>query len=82
VVGGSGRLREYTVRPEPDPLTLPTFTAICVTCDEEDCGAGSGEVRSAEEVVKWIAAHCARTKHELYERTVREMLCAEPGMWF
>jgi hypothetical protein len=24
------RFREYTVRAKPDPVTLPTFTAVCV----------------------------------------------------
>jgi hypothetical protein len=75
------RFREYTVRPAPDPLTLPTFTAVCVTGDDRDCGAASGELHDPDELTQWIATHCAQTGHELYERTVRELLRAEPGPW-
>jgi hypothetical protein len=75
------RFREYTVRATPDPMTLPTFTAVCVTGDERDCGATSGDLHSADELVRWIATHCAQTSHERYERTVRETLRAEPGAW-
>ncbi|MEV5509530.1 hypothetical protein [Streptomyces orinoci] len=75
------RFRDYTVRAEADPLTLPTFTAVCVTGDERDCGATSGDVHSPDELVRWIAAHCAQTRHGLYERTTRETVCAEPGAW-
>jgi hypothetical protein len=75
------RFREYTVRTKADPLTLPTFQAVCVTGDDHDCGATSGDVHSTDELVRWIASHCAETKHELYERTARETVCAEPGAW-
>jgi hypothetical protein len=75
------RFRGYTVRPKADPLTPPTLTAVCVTRDDQDRGATSGEMRSADEHVRRIATHCARINHQLYERSVRETVRTEPGAW-
>ncbi|MEY9871032.1 hypothetical protein ABH931_000486 [Streptacidiphilus sp. MAP12-33] len=75
------RFREYSVRTVADPCSLPALSAVCVTGEEADCGASSGEVHSAEELVRWIAEHCAQTQHELFERQERATVRAEAGVW-
>lgn len=75
------RFREYTVTTVLDPMTLPTVEAVCVTGEEHDCGAASGEMHTAEELTRWIAGHCAQTGHGSYERTTRAILRAGPGAW-
>lgn len=75
------RFRDYHVNPVTDPMSLPTLSAVCVTGEDADCGAASGDVRSAEELVRWIAEHFAETKHETFERTERATVRAEAGEW-
>ena len=62
-------------------MALPTFEAVCVTGEDQDCGVASGQMHTPEELTRWIAAHCARTSHATYERTTRATLHAEPGEW-
>ena len=75
------RFREYTVTTVPDLMALPTFEAVCVTGEDQDCGAASSQLHTPEELTRWIAAHCAQTSHTTYERTTRATLRAEPGEW-
>ncbi|MFJ6621312.1 hypothetical protein ACIQOW_27535 [Kitasatospora sp. NPDC091335] len=75
------RFREYHVTTVADFLALPTFEAICVTGEEQDCGAASGELHTPEELTRWIAGHCAQTGHQSYEQTARTIVRAEPGAW-
>ncbi|KJK58198.1 DUF7848 domain-containing protein [Saccharothrix sp. ST-888] len=75
------RFREYHVTTVIDPLAVPTFEAVCVTGEEQDCGAASGELHSPEELTRWIAGHCAQTGHQSYEQTTRTIVRAEPGAW-
>ncbi|MEZ0088891.1 hypothetical protein [Streptacidiphilus sp. EB129] len=75
------RFREYKITTVDDPLSLPTFSAECVTGEETDCGVSSGEGHSAEHIVRWIARHCAETGHQMYERHTRATIRADPGPW-
>jgi hypothetical protein len=42
------RFREYTVTTVLDPMALPTFEAVCVTGEDQDCGAASGQMHTPE----------------------------------
>ncbi|MFJ7193616.1 DUF7848 domain-containing protein [Streptomyces bacillaris] len=75
------RFREYHVTTVVDPMTLPAFEAVCVTGEDNDCGATSGQVQTEDELTHWIAEHCAQTGHDVYHRTTRATLRAEPGAW-
>ncbi|WP_240136999.1 DUF7848 domain-containing protein [Streptomyces sp. MUM 178J] len=75
------RFRQYHVTAVVDPMTLPTVEAVCVTGEDHDCGATSGAVHAEDELIRWIADHCARTGHVFYRRTTRTTLRAEPGAW-
>ncbi|GAA2948143.1 MULTISPECIES: DUF7848 domain-containing protein [Streptomyces] len=75
------RFREYHVTAVVDPMTLPTFSVVCVTGEDHDCGATSGELHAEGELTRWIAEHCAQTGHDFYHRTTRATLRAEPGAW-
>ena len=75
------QFREYTVSTVLDAMALPTVEAVCVTGEEQDCGAASGQMHTPEELTRWIAAHCAQTGHAINERTARATLRAEPGEW-
>ncbi|WP_406094702.1 hypothetical protein [Kitasatospora purpeofusca] len=77
----SYRFRKYHVATAIDSLTLPTFEAVCVSGEERDCGATSGELHTPEELTRWIAGHCAQTGHQSYEQTTRTIVRAEPGAW-
>jgi hypothetical protein len=78
---GRYRFREYHVTTAPGPIALPTFTALCVTGEERNCGATAGTLHTPDELTRWIAGHCAATGHQDYEQTVRAILRAEPGAW-
>ncbi|SDS58589.1 hypothetical protein SAMN05216371_0211 [Streptomyces sp. TLI_053] len=73
--------REYHVTTVIDLLALRTFEAVCVTGEERDCAAASGELHTPEELTRWIAGHCAQTGHQSYEQTTRTIVRAEPGAW-
>jgi hypothetical protein len=75
------RFREYNVTTDPDPLALPTFEAFCVTGEEQDCAAASGELHTPDELTRWIAGHCAQTGHQSYRQTTHTIVRAEPGAW-
>ncbi|GGV47829.1 hypothetical protein GCM10010495_77040 [Kitasatospora herbaricolor] len=75
------RFREYHVTTVTDPMALPTFEALCVTGEERNCAAASGEMHTPKELTRWIAGHCAQTGHQSYEQTTRTVVRAEPGAW-
>lgn len=75
------RFREYKVRAVADPQALPVFTAVCVTGDESDCGAASGDLFDPDQLVHWIAEHFRDTGHTQFERNTRAPVIAEAGPW-
>lgn len=75
------RFREYKVRAVIDPQALPTFTAVCVTGEDTDCGATSGDVLDPDTLVQWIAVHFRDTGHTRFERSTRAPVIAEAGPW-
>ncbi|QMU75535.1 hypothetical protein GXW83_07070 [Streptacidiphilus sp. PB12-B1b] len=63
----------------PDRSTPPTYEGVCVTPlvpDGPACGHSSGELRSADAVDAWIAAHAGVTAHAHYRRGPREPVTA------
>ena len=72
------RFRDYAVT-VVGPMALPTFEVVCVTGDDQDCGAASGQMHTPEKRTRWIAAFCVQTEHESYEHATRASLRAEPG---
>lgn len=75
------RFREYQVRAVADPQALPTFTAVCVTGEDADCGAESGDMHDPDALVHWIAGHFRDTGHAHFERSTRAQVIAEAGPW-
>lgn len=57
----------FTVR--QDPLAQPTYAAMCVSGDEADCGAVSGEHPDPAPVEEWMRKHTQETRHDRYRRT-------------
>jgi hypothetical protein len=75
------RFREYTVRAVTDPQAVPVFTAVCVTGEDADCGAVSGDMHDPDNLVHWIAGHFRDTGHAQFERSTRATVVAEAGPW-
>jgi hypothetical protein len=75
------RFREYKVTAVTDPHSLPTFRAVCVTGEDADCGATSGDLTDPDALTRWIAEHYRDTTHSTYERTTRATVTAQPGAW-
>ncbi|MEE1734038.1 MULTISPECIES: hypothetical protein [Streptomyces] len=75
----SYRFRTYDI--SPDPMSETTFAAACVSGDDADCGATSGEQVEKTDVERWIAEHVRDTGHSRYRRTMADYALAEPGEW-
>ncbi|MFJ1594104.1 hypothetical protein ACIOD0_28230 [Kitasatospora albolonga] len=75
----SYRFRNYTMT--PDPMGETTFAAACVSGDDADCGAASGEQVEQTDVDRWIAERVRDTGHGRYRRTMADYVLAEPGDW-
>ncbi|MGR6971406.1 DUF7848 domain-containing protein [Streptomyces cynarae] len=75
----SFRFRNYEIR--PDTTAETTYAAECVTGDEADCGAQSGEEIDPRQVDRWIAEHVRDTTHGRFRRTTTTYAVAEPGDW-
>ncbi|MGV9340589.1 DUF7848 domain-containing protein [Streptomyces sp. NPDC003688] len=73
------RFRNYAIR--SDDTALPTYAAECVTGEEEDCGAHSGEEGDTTQVDRWIAEHVRDTGHQRFKRTAATYAVAEPEAW-
>ncbi|AEW92749.1 MULTISPECIES: DUF7848 domain-containing protein [Streptomycetaceae] len=73
------RFRNYDIH--PDTTAETTYAAECVTGEEADCGAQSGEEVEAAKVDRWIAEHVRNTGHQRFRRTVASFVTAEPGAW-
>ncbi|MFJ5234523.1 hypothetical protein ACIQBJ_32045 [Kitasatospora sp. NPDC088391] len=73
------RFRNYDIH--PDPAGETTYAAECVSGDEADCGAQSGDEDEPTKVDTWIAKHVRDTGHQRFRRTVADYATAEPGAW-
>ena len=73
------RFRNYDIH--PDPTAETTYAAECVTGEEADCGAQSGDEIDVTKVDRWIAEHVRDTEHERFRRTVAHYVTATPGEW-
>lgn len=60
-----------------DTTACPVFGAVCVTGEEADCGASSGERVDEEKVTRWIAEHTRDTGHTRYRRTFADYATVE-----
>ena len=73
------RFRNFTIM--PDPLGLPTFEARCVSGDEEECGAESGEHDAVAGRDDWVQRHFKATGHQRYQHVLSDYRIIEPGEW-
>lgn len=73
------RFRNYDIH--PDPTAVTTCAAECVTGEEADCGAQSGDEFETDKVDQWIAKHVRDTGHQRFRRTAADYATAEPGEW-
>ncbi|MFI5746550.1 hypothetical protein ACIBBE_11515 [Streptomyces sp. NPDC051644] len=80
-MGITRRFRFQNYEIQPDPVGETTYAAECVSGDEADCGAQSGEKGETSNVAQWIAEHARDTGHQRYRRTVADYATAEPGEW-
>ncbi|MFJ9427873.1 hypothetical protein [Streptomyces sp. NPDC101249] len=73
------RLRDYRIT--ADPVTPPTYQAVCVTGEDADCGADSDHQETEATVERWIAKHTRDTGHDFYRRARWDFVKSEPGAW-
>jgi hypothetical protein len=64
------RFVPYTAR--RDDTAEVAFTAVCVTGEDEDCGAASGNLGDEDAVTKWMAEHFRDTEHPRFQRTASD----------
>ena len=69
------RFVDYVTR--QDPTGELSWSAVCVSGDEADCGESSGEA-DEETAVKWMAEHTRDTGHKHYRRTFVDYATVEP----
>ena len=70
------RYVEYSTR--QDPTGELTWTVGCVTGEEKDCGAASGNLIGEIPAVRWMSNHTAATGHNRYKRTFTDYATTEP----
>ncbi len=73
------RFRNYTI--SRDETAAPEYGAVCVTGDDADCGASSGEQVTPEEVEKWLMGHMRETGHKRFRRSFADYADIDPGAW-
>ncbi|MFF3553644.1 hypothetical protein ACFYXL_09540 [Streptomyces tsukubensis] len=61
------RFEPYTTR--QDETVEPEYSAVCVSGDEEACGAASGVRGSALDVDDWMRGHMTETAHRHFKRS-------------
>jgi hypothetical protein len=55
-----------------DPLGEVTYSAVCVSGEEADCAAASGDMYDQDAANKWMAEHTRDTGHNRFQRTCRD----------
>ncbi|MEU1176594.1 hypothetical protein ABZ464_02910 [Streptomyces sp. NPDC005820] len=60
-----------------DPQGEVTFKALCVSGDEEECGAESEVCGDDESANTWMAKHTAKTGHKRFKRTCEDYALVE-----
>lgn len=73
------RLRNYKITPAK--TMMPAHQAVCVTGEDADCGADSGDKACAADVERWIAEHTRDTGHGFYRLAQWDYVQTEPGAW-
>ena len=61
-----------------DETAHPEYSAVCVTGEESDCGASSGDRADEGKVIRWIAEHRRDTGHGRYRRNFADYATATP----
>ncbi|MFE5026329.1 hypothetical protein ACFRAO_24185 [Streptomyces sp. NPDC056656] len=61
-------LRFTPCRISEDRSSMPTYGAVCVSGDDADCGAASGQHVDTKPVDQWMAKHTATTGHDRYQQ--------------
>ncbi|MFB6848214.1 hypothetical protein ACFCXS_25655 [Streptomyces sp. NPDC056373] len=60
-----------------DPTGELSWSAVCVSGDEADCGESSGEM-DEEKAVRWMAEHTRDTGHTRFRRTFGDYAIITP----
>ncbi|WP_405593146.1 hypothetical protein [Streptomyces sp. NBC_01092] len=61
-----------------DPIGEVTWAAVCVSGEEEECGASSGDLGAEKAANLWMAVHRAGTGHNRFKRSVTDYVLVEP----
>lgn len=70
------RFMPYKIR--EDRTSMPTYGAVCVSGDDADCGAESGQHVDTKPVDTWMARHRAQTGHARYQQVFISYATVEP----
>ncbi len=73
------RFRQYGVT--PDELAEPVFQAVCVSGDETDCGADSGDQEDEETLTGWMAEHTRDSGHDRFRVAPWSYVMVKAGAW-
>ncbi|WP_335939935.1 DUF7848 domain-containing protein [Streptomyces sp. PTD5-9] len=73
------RFRQYGVT--PDELAEPVFQAVCVSGEETDCGADSGDQGDEAALARWMAEHTRDTGHERFRAAPWSYVMVKAGAW-
>lgn len=85
--GGGQRFRFRSYRVVADPTELASVEAVCVSRTDQDdddapeCAEGSGEMRHADALTRWMVRHTAETGHCHYQRVTSDYAVCEAGEW-
>jgi hypothetical protein len=80
-MGSTRRFRFRTYHLVRDDSALPTYAVECVSGEDADCGATSGERVDQGEVDQWASAHAAETGHARFRRGFHDYVQVVPGDW-
>ncbi|MFD9151946.1 DUF7848 domain-containing protein [Streptomyces albidoflavus] len=73
------RFRQYVVT--PDELAEPAFQAVCVSGEQTDCGADSGDQEDEEALTRWMTEHTRDTGHGRFRVAPWSYVMVEAGTW-
>lgn len=76
---GAYRFREYGVA--PDELAETAVQAVCVSGEEEDCGADSGDRPDGAALTRWMAEHTRDTGHRRFRVASWSYAVVKAGAW-
>jgi len=70
--------RFVTFKTTRDPIGELTWRAVCVSGEEEECGASCPEQEDDEDANEWMAKHASQTGHSRFKRFHSDYAIVEP----